>query len=290
MLSQLLNELTAELRGRSPTPELDAELLLSHVLGRQREYLLAHPEITLSAAQLDQLNKLKNKRLKAYPIAYLTNRREFWGNDFYVDESVLVPRPETELLVEEALRQLFGEKPKYVIDVGTGSGCIAVSLAKEDPTHTYLATDISTAALRVAYLNALRHSVEPRITFYHGHLLEPLFHPGYGLTPKNLLIVANLPYIDQAAPTLEADDDLTRHGLKWEPREALDGGINGLGLYQDFLHQVKNYGTSDSALLMEMAPHQSERLEQVVKSLFPQATVDVKQDLAGEERMMVVKM
>lgn len=289
MLSQLLNELTYELRASSPTPELDAELLLSHVLGRRREYLLAHPEITLNAAQLAQLNQLKNKRLKAYPIAYLTNQREFWGHDFYVDDSVLVPRPETELLVEEALRQLFGEKPKYVIDVGTGSGCIAISLAKEDPSHTYLATDISTAALRVAYLNALRHSVEPLVTLYHGHLLEPLFYPGYGLTPRNLLIVANLPYLELAHPQIEADRPLT-DGIRWEPKEALDGGAAGLGLYQDFLHQIKNYGISDSDLLMEMAPHQSEQLEQIVKSLFPQATVDVKQDLAGKERMMVVKM
>lgn len=289
MLSQLLNELTYELRASSPTPELDAELLLSHVLGRRREYLLAHPEISLTAAQLEQLNKLKNKRLKSYPLAYLTHQREFWGHDFYVDASVLVPRPETELLVEEALRQLFGEKPKYVIDVGTGSGCIAISLAKEDPTHTYLATDISTAALRVAYLNALRHSVEPRVTFYHGHLLEPLFYPGYGLTPKNLLIVANLPYLDSLHPQVEAGRPLI-DGLKWEPKEAIDGGIDGLGLYQDFLHQIKNHGISDSDLLMEMAPHQNARLEQMVLSLFPQATVDIKQDLASKERMMVVKM
>ncbi len=289
MLSQLLNELTYELSKSSPTPELDAELLLAHVLGQSREYLPAHPEATLSATQLDQLNQLKNKRLKSYPVSYLTNRREFWGHDFYVDESVLVPRPETELLVEEALRLLFGEQPKYVIDVGTGSGCIAISLAKEDPTHTYLATDFSTKALRTAYLNALKHAVEPRITFYHGHLLEPLFYPGYGLTPKNLLVIANLPYLDFNQPHHEADRP-DHDGLRWEPKEALDGGEQGLELYRDFWQQLKNYGVSDSDVLMEIAPHQKDLLRPIVQSLFPQAAIDIKQDLAGKDRMMVVKM
>lgn len=289
MISQLLDELTSELRSSSTTPELDAELLLAHILGQSREYLLTHPEITLNAGQLQRLQQLKNKRLKSYPIAYLTNQREFWGHDFYVDESVLVPRPETELLVEEALRLLFGEKPRYVIDVGTGSGCIAVSLAQEDTSHTYLATDLSHDALRVAYLNALKHEVENRITFYRGHLLEPLFYPGYSLTPKKLLIIANLPYVDFGQLHREADRP-DYAGLKWEPRFALDGGREGIELYDEFFRQMKDYGVSDSEVLMEINPGQKDLLAPIIKTLFPQAHLSTKPDLAGRDRVMIVKL
>lgn len=268
---------------------MDAELLLAHVIGQNREQVLAHPEIILHADQLERLQQLKKKRLKSYPLSYLTNRREFWGYDFYVDESVLVPRPETELLVEEALRLLFGEKPRYVIDIGTGSGCIAISLAKEDPSHTYLATDLSAKALRVAYLNALKHEVEPRITFYHGNLLEPLFYPGYSLATKNLTIIANLPYVDFNELARDVNQSY-QTSLKWEPRNALDGGRTGIELYHNFFRQMKNYGISHSDVLIEIGPRQKDLLSPIIKTLYPEARLRVTPDLSGQERLLVVTL
>jgi len=288
MISHHLQELTKEFIGISQTPALDAELLVAHAIGRDRNFVLANPSRKLTTQQLEKLEKLKRKRLQSYPIPYLTNQREFWGNNFYVDESVLIPRPETEHLVEEAVKTAASLPPTYVIDVGTGSGCIAVSLAKENPQHTYLATDISEAALKTASLNAIKNRVKDRITFYQGHLLEPLFQPKAPLTNQNLLLLANLPYVDMQKNRYEptpAPRELTE-AVKHEPIEALHGGPSGTTLIKNFLNQVKRYRIADSTIILEIGFDQAEHLTQYIKSLFPKARVQTKKDLAGLDRIL----
>ncbi|MFC1721429.1 peptide chain release factor N(5)-glutamine methyltransferase [Patescibacteria group bacterium] len=293
MLSHHLQEITKALVPVSQTPALDAELLLAHVLDKDRNYVLTHPSHKLTTEQLHKLEKLSRKRLKSYPLSYLTNQREFWGNNFYVDESVLIPRPETELLVEEAVRTLAGANPQHVADIGTGSGCIAISLVKEAPDHTYLATDISPAALRIASLNAIKHRAADKITFYEGNLLEPLFHPAEPLPNRNLLLIANLPYIDIHQ---QQRDDLTpkpralSEGTRFEPRRALHGGYKGMELPKQFLSQVQGYGLQDSIILMEIGYDQIDELYDYTKRLLPHANIGARKDLGGLERMIRIEV
>lgn len=292
MISHHLQELTKEFIDVSQTPALDAELLVAHVLGKDRNYVLANPSQTLTTAQLEKLEKLKKKRLQSYPVPYLTNQREFWGNDFYVDESVLIPRPETEHLVEEAIKSAADIPPTYVVDVGTGSGCIAVSLAKENPNHTYLATDISAAALKTASLNAIKNRVKDKITFYRGHLLEPLFDPQAPLNNKNLLLLANLPYVDMEKNSCEptpAPRELME-AVKHEPKEALHDGPEGASLIKSFLDQVNRYQISDSVIIMEIGFDQAANLTEYIRGLFPGAKIEVKKDLAGLDRIVRIEI
>jgi len=292
MVSHHLQELTKAFVPISSTPALDAELLLANVMGKDRNYVLSHPSETLSAEQLHRLEEMKLKRLRAYPIPYLTNQREFWGNDFYVDESVLIPRPETEHLIETAIQELAGIPPTYVLDVGTGSGCIAVSMAKEIPQHTYLATDVCPNALRTASLNAIKNRVGNNITFYEGNLLEPLFDPSAPLRNQHLLILANLPYADMDKYGYEPTPvprELTE-GIHYEPRHAVHGGPGGAVLIKNFLDQVKRYDISGSTIIMEIGYDQAAELTNYIKALFPNAHTKITKDLAGLDRILKVEI
>jgi release factor glutamine methyltransferase len=205
-----------ELRRRlaaSPSAELDAGLLLAHVLGCSRAALAAAPERELNDAQLRALADLAARRCNGEPVAYLTGRRAFWTLDLKVTPDVLVPRPETELLVEIALEELRGVSKPDVLDLGTGSGAIALAIASERPDALVTAVDDSEAALTVAARNAERHQIG-NVRFLHGSWYEPVsahrFHA----------IVANPPYV--------ADDDPLLAALAHEPRPALVAGPQGL--------------------------------------------------------------
>src|SRR5438876_8974695 len=190
-----------------PAPRLDAQVLLGHVLNVDRARLYAYPERLLTPEQEEQFHLLLERRKRGEPVAYLVGHKEFFGLDFLVDQRVLIPRPETELLVEAALSSLrsllaAGHTP-LVADIGTGSGVIPITLAVQEPRLPYLyASDISPGALDVAYLNCLRHHVEQRVRLLHGDLLAPLPEPIDILT-------ANLPYVgtdelDELAPGVRA--------------------------------------------------------------------------------------
>jgi release factor glutamine methyltransferase len=267
-------------------PRLDAEVWLAHVLGRPRAWLLTHSEAPLSEAQQAEFERGLERLAGGEPLAYLTGQREFFGLDFFVNPHVLVPRPETELLVEHALRvsksrladNHFRLSPSAfrLADVGTGSGCIAVSLAVHLPQAAFVATDLSPQALAVARRNAERHGVSDRIDFRQGDLLQPLAGPVD-------LLCANLPYI--AADEL-AGLDVSRH----EPPLALDGGRGGLTLVKRLLAEVPPCLKPGGILLLEVGATQGPAAAAQACAAFPDAAVSVHQDLAGLDRLLVVEL
>jgi release factor glutamine methyltransferase len=192
----------------------EARLLLAHVLAEPRSHLVAHPERTLGGADLGRFHGLVERRAAGEPIAYIVGEREFWGLTLRVSPAVLIPRPETELLVERALEMLPDGTPRSVLELGTGSGAVAITIARERPQARVVATDASADALAVARDNARRHGVP--VSFMRGDWFAPV-----GDGPFDL-IVSNPPYV------ASADAHLSRGDVRFEPRIALDGGRDGL--------------------------------------------------------------
>lgn len=255
---------------------LEAQLLLAHVIKRNRTWVLAHPETILSENQLEQLNLLLEKRSSGIPLPYILGHWEFYCLDFAVTPDVLIPRPETELLVEQALAWLKNHaNQRRAADVGTGSGCIAVSLAKNQPDLNLIATDLSQAALDVARENASRHGVVDRIEWKKINLLDD--YPG-----KLDLVVANLPYIPSA--TL---DNLPVS--KYEPRSALDGGPDGLRFINELLRDAKRWWASGGAILLEIEAGQGESGLRLADELLPGASITLLPDLAGLPRILKIE-
>jgi release factor glutamine methyltransferase len=281
VIGQALQEATNSLRAVASAPQLEAEVLLSHVLDTSRTVLSAHPEHTLTPDQLSSYQALVRQRVSNYPLPYLTGRIEFYGLEFEVTPDVLIPRPETETLVDLALAR----RPATVVDVGTGSGCIAVALAAHLPDAIIYAIDISAAALAVAQRNAERHGVAGRIPLLVGNVLSP--RPG----PVDL-VVSNPPYVrsDECASLPASIRD-------YEPRLALDGGTDGLAVIRKLLAQapavLRNGGPEGQAagggLLIEIGADQGEAASQLARTFFPQATVRVHPDLAGRDRVLEVQ-
>jgi release factor glutamine methyltransferase len=215
------------LAGQTPKPRLDAQVLLSHVLDVERATLYTYPEHLLTAQQEQQFSQLIERRKLGEPIAYLTGHKEFFGLDFLVDRRVLIPRPETELLVEAALsiirERLADARVPVVADIGTGSGIIPITLAVQEPRLPYLyASDISSDALAVARLNCQRHAVEQRVRLLQGDLLAPLPEPID-------LLTANLPYVGT-----DEMEVLTPEVHAYEPHLALFSGDQGLDAMRRF--------------------------------------------------------
>jgi release factor glutamine methyltransferase len=261
------------------SPRLTAEVLLAHVLGTPRPQLLARPEELLSAAAEAQYAHLAERAAAAEPLAYLTGQREFYGLAFLVDARVLVPRPETELLVDLVLSSLPAHPPTRVLDVGTGSGCLAVTLAVKLPRAQVIAVDVSRDALAVARANAKRHRVTEQITFVLGDLLSSfILHP----SPFDLLL-ANLPYIaSDELPTLA----VSRH----EPASALDGGPDGLTLIRRLLADAPRVMTPAGRVLLEIGATQGRAAAALAQAAFPSARVTVHQDLAGLDRVIEIEL
>jgi release factor glutamine methyltransferase len=257
----------------SETAWLDARTLVSHLLGKPHAWVLAHPEQELSAEQERRLDGFLERLSQGEPLPYILGRWEFFGLDFEITPDVLIPRPETELLVEEALAWLPARPgQRRVVDVGTGSGCIAVTLAKLMPDVSVLACDISLETLRVAQRNAVQHAVTDRVTFIQADLLQPL---GGRLD----LICANLPYIPSA--TLH-ELEVSRH----EPRLALDGGPDGIQLIERLARQARPLLAPGGLMLLEIeSTTAGEVLPRLVK-LFPLAKVELLPDLAGLDRLV----
>lgn len=209
---------------------LDADILLSFVLKKPKEFLYTYPEKILTKNQLTRFNQLINRRAKHEPVAYLTQHKEFFGLDFYVDKNVLIPRPLTESLVEQVIKEV-GNKKVVIADIGTGSGCIAIALKKHLPQATIYATDISAAALLVAKKNARKHRV--KIKFLQGNLLEPLKNK------KIDIIVANLPYLNK---------NQIKNELTFEPKIALLGGKKYI---KELLRQAKKLKYQPKKIFLE---------------------------------------
>ena len=257
---------------------LEAGVLVRHVLSLDRAGLLARPETPLAPAQAAALEALLARRLRREPLAYVLGRREFHGLDFRVTADVMVPRPETETLVDEALAWARARPaPVTIADVGTGSGCIAVTLAVRLPDARLLAADVSAAALAVAEDNARRHGVAERVRLLHGDLLQPL--PG----PVDL-IVANLPYIPSGRI-----DGLQPEVRDYEPRGALDGGPDGTDLLRPLLRQAGAHLRPGGAVMLEIDEEQGATMSEEARRAFPAAAVHVLPDLSGRDRVLVVQ-
>lgn len=271
------------------TPLLDAEILLSFVIKKPKEFLYAHPEKKLTAAQILKFKNLIARRARHEPIAYITGYKFFYGLDFFVNKNVLIPRPETETLVETAINK----SPTTIVDVGTGSGAIAISLAKNLPNAKIFATEISPGAIKVARKNIRRHRVN--VTLLRGDLLKPFLNlksktrlPARQVSNlKSLIIVANLPYL-----TTRQWQKTQPEIKKYEPRLALDGGTDGLKYYKQLFNQIKLLITNYSLLvasIFEIDPSQKKSIVNLIKHRFPAAKIEIKKDLAGRDRVVIAK-
>lgn len=255
---------------------LEGEVLLRHVLDISRAGLFAGLDSELTPGQAIAIERLLERRLKGEPTAYITGRREFYGLDFRVDRNALIPRPESELLVEKAIGLARRHRVSLIADIGTGSGAIAVSLAVSLPDATIYATDISAAGLELARENARYHGVQGRISFLQGNLLEPL--PG----PVDM-IVANLPYVRRS--------DLPPGGpLSYEPALALDGGEDGLEVLRLICGQAGGKLRPDGFLLLEIGQGQAGQVADLLNQVFPSSRIEVDRDLAGIERLLSVRL
>ncbi len=262
---------------------IDAEVILSFASGKSKEFLYAHPEYKLTKIQENKLKLAIKRRCHFEPVAYITNHKEFYGLDFYVNQNVLVPRPETELLIDKAI-ELAKNKKLIIADIGTGSGAIAITLAKYLPKAKIIATDKSLKALQVAKINAHEHKV--KIKFAQGDLLCPLKPSGVsGLTPiKNKridLIVANLPYL--------LNSDKESKNLKHEPSLALYGGTEGFELYLKLFQQIIKYKIHFEYLICEIDPRYAVRLKSITKKYFPKSKLELKKDLGKLNRILIIK-
>lgn len=256
---------------------LEARMLLEHVTGQSRSWMLAHPDAAIEQSAAQELGRLIDRRTDGEPMAYLLRRREFYGLNFYVDPRVLVPRPETEIIVTEALKVAADHlTPIHIVDVGTGSGAIALALATHLPRARVTAVDISRDALDVAALNALRLGVADRVELVQGDVLSWLAQPVD-------LIVANLPYI----PT-DSMVKLFPEVRDYEPHLALDGGSGGIELNNRLLHEISRLLMPGGHLLMECEPHQMESLNVLTRTLMPGAEIDFLLDGFGHARVFQV--
>lgn len=270
----------------SASPRLDAELLLAEALGLRRIDLYLRHDQPVREPELSAVRELVRRRAAGEPIAYITGTREFYNRSFDVGPAVLIPRPETETLVELALhplRELAGgavdrSRPPVVADLGTGSGCIAVTLAAELPWLPVVAVDVSEPALEVARTNAVRHGVADRITLLHGDWAAPLSEPAD-------VVVSNPPYVtpaelDTAAPNVR----------EFEPRLALDGGDDGLSAYRALLESLSGRIGSGGRLLLEVDPHRAAGVGKLVVAGFPGAERKYHQDLTRRVRVLEARL
>lgn len=270
-LSAFLDDAARRLTGASESPRLDAELLLAHALGKPRSHLRAHPESVLVATAAAAFERLVAARLAGEPIAHLTSEREFWSLPLKVSPATLIPRPETELLVELALTCVAPDAALAILDLGTGSGAIALALAHERPRARLTAVDQSAAALQVARENAGRLGLKD-MEFLEGSWFEPVasrrFH----------LIVSNPPYIREGDPHLAQGD------LRFEPRRALASGADGLEALRHIIQMAPPHMHAGAKLFLEHGHDQGEAVRRLLQTR-GFVHVATHQDLAGHERV-----
>lgn len=265
------------------TARLDAEVVLGHVLGMTREQLVSLSDIPLTGAQTQRYEASLRRRLGREPVAYITGQQEFWSLDFHVTPDVLIPRPETERLVEIALTVAAGmlhAAPMRILEIGTGSGAVAISLAKELASAELWATDVSTAAVTIARDNAARNGVSDKIKFLHGDLFAPIDAEA----GEFALIVANPPYIrgDEVA-------GLAPEVSRWEPREALDGGVDGLDFYRRIAARASSYLALHGAVVLEIGSDMGEAVARMFDANGRYQSAKIFQDYAGRDRVVVAQ-
>ncbi len=289
LLKDLLDSTVTRLMPLSDTPQLDAQVLLAHIVEKPRTWLLAHTSWVADLRAEKRLEKLIRRLEQGEPLPYVLGHWEFYGLDFHLTKDVLIPRPETELLVESAvewLRPPRGEEAngedRMVADIGTGSGCIAISLAKNVPGIHVLATDISQAAIKVAQSNAKRIKVLSQIQFLTCDILPERMESVPGIRPLDLLC-ANLPYI----PT-EMLHSLPVYGH--EPTLALDGGADGLDPFRKLFRLVPDWMAPGGRILLEVEATRGAAVLSLAYDAFAAASLHLHQDLAGRDRLLEIQL
>ena len=275
-----------QLAKTSSSARADAQILMAHTLGRDRDWLIAHGDGFLSRAQAEKFLSLCEKRATGIPVAYITGFAGFYKREFAVNEHVLIPRPESELLVEEALamlqarmdpdspvKQLFS-----IFEAGVGSGAIGCSIAAEMANVVVEGTDISLAAIKAAEYNARRLNVQARCRFHYADIARSSDEKKYDV------ILANLPYIPSADVPKKPDP------AGFEPAQALDGGPDGLDLYRKLLAVAPRMVRPGALVLMEAAPPTIDALASLAQRAFPDQCVEIKCDLAGLQRYVRVQL
>ncbi len=261
-----------------PDSYIDAQHLLAHVLVCERKTLFVNPERVLAAGEMERFQDFIQRRARREPVQYITGEVEFRGLLFRVNRDVLIPRPETELLVEEAINIVKG---RYVttLDLCTGSGCIAVSIAKELACSRVYAVDVSDKAIAIAKDNAKRHGISDRITFLTGDLFEPI--KPLCLEGKIDLIISNPPYVSRREM-----EGLQPEIKEYEPLHALYGGEDGLDFYRRIIHEAPNYLSPSGILIMEIGYGQADSVKGLLENEGVFSQVEVKKDLAGIDRII----
>jgi len=265
---------------RVGSPRLNAEMLLMFTLGCDRAYLYAHPERDLTSGEQARYSEAISQRAHGIPAQYITGHQEFWGMDLIVSPAVLIPRPETEHVIETVLRlnkTVDGGRAsspgfsRKIVDVGTGSGCIALALAKELPNAEIHATDISPAALEIARTNAARHELDTRIHFHHTDLLARLTSKSFDY------VVSNPPYVGESE-----EDQVQLEVRKFEPRSAVFAGPKGLEVIERLIPQAQTVLKPDGWLVMEISGTIAARVERLLNGW---NEVELTKDLQGIARV-----
>lgn len=279
-----------ELIQESKLPRLEAELLLAFLLARPREFIIVHEKEILSPAIIKKFKAAAKKRLLNFPLAYLTGHKEFYGLDFKVNKNVLVPRPETETLVEMILNYARRKKNNLdFLDIGTGSGAIIISVASELAKQSelifnnssFLGLDISASALSVARQNAKAHNLNKKIVFLKSDLLKGL--PAKSLKGSHLVIAANLPYLTKEQ--ISSEPSISR-----EPKLALDGGKDGLKYYHELFKELKKINFASLLLICEIDPGQAKTIKLSAQKIWPGARLKIIKDLRPQARFLKLEI
>jgi release factor glutamine methyltransferase len=259
------------------SPRISAEVILAHAISLTRSQLLARSDLKLNPDQLSRFQIDLDRLVKGEPLAYVVGHREFYDLDLITDQRALIPRPETECLVEKAIDLLKAHPHPLIADIGTGSGAIAVTLAKHLPSAMVIATDLSPDAIDLARSNARKHDVETRLDFRVGNLLQPL-------SDQVDLLAANLPYVN--------DKDwpyLARTIRGHEPQMAFTGGPDGLNLIRQLMQDAPRCIKPHGFILMEIGAYHGEEVSSIARQSFRQAKISIELDYAGLDRLAVIQ-
>jgi release factor glutamine methyltransferase len=253
-IENILNEGIRTLKqSKIPNPQLDSEILLSNSIKRDKKYIILNPKELLNSEQVETFKNLIERRRKKEPVAYLINKKEFWKDEFFVNKNVLIPRPDTELIIEQVLKIYSKDSQLQVLDIGTGSGCILLSILKERPNFYGTGIDISKKSINVSKLNAKQLNLTSRVKFFHSSVDN--FKIG-----KYDLIVSNPPYIE-----LFNLKYLEKDVINFEPRLALSGGFDGFSKIRKVINKAKNLIKKNGKFILEIGFNQKNKVKKILK-------------------------
>lgn len=283
------------LRNGMKKHNLESEMIMSLALNKDRLFLITNSHKKIKEKENRKINRIVSQRLKLYPLAYISGKRNFYDLEFNVNKNTLIPRPESELIIEEIVKkERQNKKGKIFIDIGTGSGCLIISLTKilsKNKKNYFYGLDICSKALKVAQKNAQKHNLNKKINFYKSNLLEEIIKindKNNFLNNKNLIIIANLPYLTKK----EISESPT---IKFEPKKALYGGLDGLDFYRKMLKQIKKLKENNkikAEIYMEISPWQKNILIKDIKQILKKVTIKITtiKDLNKKNRIIVLEI